>query len=123
MTPVSGCGVVSKLRRIATLKELRAKKAVKFSYRQEGISREGFVAVFEGQVVAYENVCRHVPITLDYGEGRFFDGGEKSFICQTHGATYEPLTGNCIAGPCVGASLKPLTVQVCDDAVWFQEPA
>lgn len=120
---IGGCGVVSNLRRITTLKELKEKKAVKFNYRQEGISREGFVAIFEGQVVAYENVCRHVPITLDYGDGKFFDGGEKNFICQTHGATYEPLTGKCIAGPCMGASLKRLTVEVRDDAVWFQDPA
>ena len=110
------------MRRLTTLSELKKEKAVKFSFRQEGISREGFVAIFEGQVVAYENVCRHVPITLDYGDGKFFDGGEKNFICQTHGATYEPLTGKCIAGPCVGASLKPLKVEVVGDDVMFQDP-
>ena len=110
------------MRRLTTLSELKKKKAVKFSFRQEGISREGFVAIFEGQVVAYENVCRHVPITLDYGDGKFFDGGEKNFICQTHGATYEPLTGKCIAGPCVGASLKPLKVEVVGNEVLFQDP-
>jgi nitrite reductase/ring-hydroxylating ferredoxin subunit len=111
------------MRRIASLAELNAKKAIKFGYRQEGIPREGFVAIFKGQVVAYENVCRHIPISLDYGDGRFFDPEEGHFICQTHGATYEPLSGECIAGPCVGASLKPLQIEVRDDAVWFQEPA
>jgi nitrite reductase/ring-hydroxylating ferredoxin subunit len=110
------------MRRLTTLEELRAKRAIKFSYRQEGISREGFVAIFEGRVVAYENVCRHVPIALDYGDGKFFNSGESHFICQTHGATYEPLTGKCIAGPCVGASLKPLKVELVGEEVMFQDP-
>ena len=56
------------------------------------------------------------------GMENFFDGGEKNFICQTHGATYEPLTGKCIAGPCVGASLKPLKVEVVGNEVLFQDP-
>ena len=110
------------MRRISSLSELRAKKAIKFSYRQEGISREGFVALFQEQVVAYENVCRHVPITLDYGDARFFNSNETHFVCQTHGATYEPMTGKCIEGPCVGASLKPLVVELRGEEIWFQDP-
>lgn len=111
------------MRRIATLAELNENGALKFSYRQEGIPREGFVAVFQGQVVAYENVCRHIPITLDYGDSRFFNSAGTHFVCQTHGATYEPLSGECIAGPCTGASLKPLRIEIRDGAVWFQDPA
>ena len=116
-----GSRVFSGMRRITSLSELREKKAIKFSYRQEGISREGFVALFEGRVVAYENVCRHVPITLDYGDVRFFNGEESHFVCQTHGATYEPLSGRCVAGPCVGASLKPLAVELRGEEIWFQD--
>ena len=107
------------MRQITTLTALRAKKAIKFRYRQEGIAREGFVAIFGEQVVAYENVCWHVPITLDYGDARFFNAEGSHFVCQTHGATYEPLTGKCIAGPCVGASLKRLEVEVKSEEVWF----
>ena len=61
-------------RLLCTLDELREKRTWKFSFRQEGIEREGFVAWFEGQAVAYENVCRHIPISLDYGDARFFNG-------------------------------------------------
>jgi nitrite reductase/ring-hydroxylating ferredoxin subunit len=107
---------------LASISELRERKAIKFTYRQEGISREGFVAFFEGNVVAYENVCRHVPITLDYGDGRFFNAAESHFVCRTHGATYEPLTGICIAGPCLGASLKRLPIEVVGEEIWFHEP-
>lgn len=109
-------------RRLASVEDLQEGRTVKFSYKQEGITREGFVACYAGRVVAYENVCRHIPITLDYGDGRFFNAEGSHFVCQTHGATYEPLTGKCIAGPCVGASLKPLEVEVIEGVVWFEEP-
>jgi nitrite reductase/ring-hydroxylating ferredoxin subunit len=111
------------MRKLISLADLQAQGSFKFHYRQEGIPREGFVAFFAGQVVAYENVCRHVPITLDYGDARFFNAQGTHFICRTHGATYEPLTGKCIAGPCTGASLKPLHVELRDEAIWFQDPA
>ncbi len=109
-------------RLLASLEELQRSKTLKFTFRQEGISREGFIAWFDGQLVAYENVCRHVPISLDYGDGRFFNSQQTHFVCQTHGATYEPLTGKCIAGPCVGASLKSLKVVLHEGSIWFDEP-
>jgi nitrite reductase/ring-hydroxylating ferredoxin subunit len=96
--------------RLASLEALQQHGTIKFTYLDEGISREGFLACVEGQVVCYENVCRHIPITLDYGDGRFFTPDGKFFICQTHGATYEPLTGKCVAGPCPGTFLKKLAV-------------
>ena len=116
-----GCNAeVRKL--LASLEELKRKQTLKFTYREEGISREGFLVFFKGEVVAYENVCRHIPISLDYGDARFFNAEHTHFVCQTHGATYEPLTGECIAGPCVGASLKPLKIEVIADEIWFEEP-
>jgi len=106
--------------RIGTIAELQARGALKFAYRDgDGIAREGFAALFEGQVVAYENACRHVPITLDYGDGKFYTPDGHHFICQTHGATYEPLTGLCIAGPCPGAALKRLKVVAEGEAIWL----
>ena len=110
-------------RRLASLPELIARNTLKFTYKEEGISREAFLAWFDNQVVCYQNVCRHIPITLDYGDGRFFNSEGTHFVCQTHGATYEPLTGKCIAGPCVGASLKPLRVEVVEGEIWWEEPA
>ena len=104
---------------IARLADLERKQAVKFKYRREGISRDGFAALFEGQVIVYENICRHLPISIDYGDGRFFTGDGKEIICQTHGAIYEPLSGLCTRGPCEGASLHKIHFEVRDGAVWI----
>ena len=106
-------------RRLASLTGLIARRTIKFSYLDEdGVSREAFLVWFDGQVRCYQNVCRHIPITLDYGDGRFFNSEGTHLVCQTHGATYEPLTGQCIAGPCVGAFLKPLPVELIGDEIW-----
>ena len=80
---------------------------------------DAFVANFKGDIVAYENLCRHLPITLDYGDGEIFSSAGSLFVCQTHGAFYEPKTGLCIAGPCTGASLIPLETEQSDGHIFL----
>jgi nitrite reductase/ring-hydroxylating ferredoxin subunit len=98
-------------------------RVMKFRYRVEGIGREGFVLRWQGVLVAYENVCRHLPLPLDAGTGHFLAPDGPGLVCQMHGAEYEPLTGRCMRGPCAGASLKPLRVEVVDGSVWLLLPA
>lgn len=105
---------------IAGLNELQKKRSVKFKFRRDGISRDGFAAMVDGQVIAFENVCRHLPLTIDYGDNQFFTGDGKAIICKTHGAVYEPLTGLCTEGPCKGASLFKVPFEVRDGSVWIE---
>jgi nitrite reductase/ring-hydroxylating ferredoxin subunit len=105
---------------IAALDDLRRRQSVKFKFRRDGISRDGFAALFNGQVIVYENVCRHLPLSIDYGDNRFFTGDGKQIICKTHGAVYEPLTGLCTEGPCKGASLFKIPFEVRDGKVWTE---
>ncbi len=102
---------------LARLEDLKRRGTIKFTFREDGIQRQGFLVYYQGEVVGYENVCRHIAITLDYGDGEFFDGEGTHLVCQTHGATYEPLSGLCIAGPCVGASLRKLELVLADGVV------
>jgi nitrite reductase/ring-hydroxylating ferredoxin subunit len=97
---------------LARLEDLKRRRTIKFVFSEEGIQRHGFLVYLDGQVAAYENVCRHIPMALDYGDGEFFTAEGKHLICQTHGATYDPLTGKCIAGPCAGAGLRKLDVRI-----------
>lgn len=100
--------------------DLAEGRTLRFRYKVDGIEREGFLARYQGQWVAYENRCRHQPVPLDYGDGRFFSQDGSQFLCQSHGATYEPLTGECVHGPCAGAKLVSLPVAVRDGAVWLE---
>ena len=44
---------------------------------------------------------------MDWQPGEFLDRDLEFIICSTHGATYEPLTGRCAGGPCVGIVVWP----------------
>ena len=105
--------------RIAPANELAEGQTLKFEFEREGISREGFIARYQGQLVAYENVCRHLPLTLDYGDNRFFTRNGQHFVCQNHGALFDPGSGLCTRGPCEGASLKPLKIEEQENTIWF----
>lgn len=76
-----------------------------------GRPARAFVLRYDGQLCAYLNQCAHVPTEMDWQEGEFLDMDKRFILCSIHGATYEPETGQCIAGPCVGARLKPVQVQ------------
>ncbi len=62
-------------------------------------------------LVAYRNRCAHVSFDLDMGTGQFWSARLGRIYCRTHGACYEPHTGRCDQGPCVGASLEKFEVE------------
>lgn len=58
---------------------------------------------------AWLNVCPHAGRRLDWAPGRFLvDQGR--LVCAAHGAIFEMTHGECIAGPCRGASLVAVVV-------------
>ena len=104
--------------KIARAENIAEGGTVKFPFTRGGRPMEGFLARFQGKLVAYENQCRHLPLHLDYESGRFFNAEGDHFICQTHNAIYEPLTGLCVRGPCEGESLKSLKIEIVEGEVW-----
>ena len=72
---------------------------------------------FDGQAHAAINICPHRGTSLDWQPGEVFEESGLYLICATHGAMFDPDTGLCIAGPCVGAQLQKLPVQVVDGRV------
>lgn len=85
-----------------------------------GRPARAFVLRFDGQVVAYLNQCAHVAAEMDWQEGEFLDADKRYIICAIHGATYEPRSGLCVAGPCAGARLRTLHVSEADGRVsWY----
>ena len=83
-----------------------------FSFRDPcGLMTDGFVLMWEGALVAFVNRCPHQPLTLDYGDGEFLDEENRLLLCRNHGALFEPATGKCVDGPCLGAHLERLEVK------------
>jgi nitrite reductase/ring-hydroxylating ferredoxin subunit len=90
---------------------------VRFEMGGDSTSHPAFAIRFAGRVHAYRNRCAHVGVELDWQPGRFFDADGIVLICSTHGALYDPATGDCRGGPCRGAGLEPVPVEEIDGLV------
>jgi nitrite reductase/ring-hydroxylating ferredoxin subunit len=90
---------------------------VRFVVQRAGGPHPAFAIRFGGMVYAYLNRCAHVGVELDWQPGRFFDADGMVLICSTHGALYDPATGDCRGGPCRGAGLEPVAVEEIDGQV------
>ena len=69
------------------------------------------------RVAGYLNSCPHLGTPLNFLEHRFLTSDRARIQCATHGAQFEPITGLCIQGPCLGAHLKPVPVEVAGETV------
>lgn len=93
---------------------------VRFPLPELGEHATGFVVRMFGRPYAYVNRCEHMPVELDWEEGKFFDLTKTYLICATHGAHYEVSTGYCSMGPCKGKSLQALQVVERDGGIYLE---
>jgi nitrite reductase/ring-hydroxylating ferredoxin subunit len=80
--------------------------AVPFDVVYGGQTCRAFAVRYEGHVHAYLNRCAHVAMEMDWQPNRFFDDSGRWLLCGTHGAVYQPDTGECGGGPCRGGLVK-----------------
>tara|TARA_B100000795_G_scaffold246680_1_gene212529 strand:- start:171 stop:509 length:339 start_codon:yes stop_codon:yes gene_type:complete len=88
---------------------------VKFTFLEYGEKQSGFVVFFDAKYYAYRNKCQHLAVELDWDNNEFFEEEEKFIVCATHGAIYEPSSGNCIMGPCAGKKLETIDLEILQD--------
>lgn len=69
-------------------------------------------------VRAWLNICPHAGRRLDWAPGKFLMSKDGLLVCAAHGASFELGAGACVAGPCRGDSLRAVTVDVVDGAVF-----
>jgi nitrite reductase/ring-hydroxylating ferredoxin subunit len=81
----------------------------------------GFVVRQQGQVYAYLNRCPHARHPLSWKPDSFLSADSSLIQCSSHGARFEIATGACMGGPCNGAALRSLPVQVQDGCVVLLE--
>lgn len=75
-------------------------------------ARSALVGRVAGRLLAYANLCRHLAVPLDFGDGDVHNDGSTELHCRRHGAIFDAGSGACTAGPCVGRSLWPIDVEV-----------
>jgi nitrite reductase/ring-hydroxylating ferredoxin subunit len=63
-------------------------------------------------VYAYVNSCPHTGSPLDWNEHDFLSLDKHYIQCAMHAALFRITDGLCIAGPCAGAGLASVPVEV-----------
>jgi nitrite reductase/ring-hydroxylating ferredoxin subunit len=81
--------------------------------------RDTVVALrWQGQVRVYRNSCPHWQVPMQYRKDRFMSGDGQHIVCFAHGALFQPDSGLCVQGACLGQSLQRLEASLRDDGNW-----
>lgn len=107
---------------VGSVEEIDHGTSKKFTLRRGQRELEGLLVNFQGNLFAYVNRCPHTGITLDWVNNQFFSSDRRYLMCATHGAVFEPPTGECIWGPCVGLSLQSVPIEIDDGQVYARLP-
>jgi len=107
---------------VGTLGELGHGTIKKFTMRRGRRDFEALLVNYQGNHFAYVNRCPHTGITLDWVNNQFFSSDNRYIMCATHGAVFEPPSGECVWGPCVGLSLQSLPIVIDDGQIYARLP-
>ena len=107
---------------VGTLGELEHGTSKKFTMRRGGRDLEALLLNYQGNHFAYVNRCPHTGITLDWVNNQFFSSDNRYIMCATHGAVFEPPSGECVWGPCLGLSLQSLPIVIDDGQIYARLP-
>ena len=117
---------VNKMIRICDCETIRREKTYAFDlYRSDRTTprlhaKKGVLVIDEqGNLQAFVNECKHLPIPLDAGTHAFLDKTSKYLMCKTHGALFRRGDGKCIQGPCKGKYLARIHIKKQGDDIFF----
>jgi nitrite reductase/ring-hydroxylating ferredoxin subunit len=117
--PVGASGAAAAQRVCAGADLAERGRAVVWDVLEYGRPVRAFVLRFDGVVRAYLNRCAHVPAEMDWQPGEFLDLDRRVILCSIHGASYDPVSGRCVGGPCAHGRLTPLAVHESDAQVYW----
>ena len=90
-----------------------------FSVQHGGARVDGFIVRRANEFFAYRNSCPHTGSPLDWVDHQFLDIDGELIQCAVHDARFLIATGECISGPCPGASLEALAIRVQGDSIYL----
>jgi nitrite reductase/ring-hydroxylating ferredoxin subunit len=76
------------------------------------------VCAAAGEIVAYFNRCPHTGASLNWQPDQFLDHAGSYIQCSNHDALFRIDDGVCIAGPCIGQSLTPFSLEIRNGSVF-----
>jgi len=97
-------------------KELAESTYRRMDVRYAGESSSVIVFRFQGQCLAYRNLCVHMPRELDCER----DTGQK-LRCSMHGIVYDPFTGASLSTMCHQERLTPVKIIEDETGIWIKD--
>ena len=73
---------------------------------------EMFILRRDDGLFTYVNDCPHARSPLDWRPGEFLTRDKSLIQCTMHGARFRIEDGVCVGGPCPGASLTKVSIDV-----------
>lgn len=71
-----------------------------------------------GEVFVYRNRCPHRGVQLEWKADQFLDPSASLIQCARHGALFLIESGECVAGPCEGQTLRPIDSREDGEGIW-----
>lgn len=74
------------------------------------------------QLRAWRDACPHHDTPLPWRRDAYLDASGRHIVCAAHGALFDPLTGTCTLGPCLGDALTPVAIDMHSDGSLYLAP-
>lgn len=72
-----------------------------------------FVVRVGSALHAYRDACPHYGDTpMAWRNDGYLNARRNRIVCHAHGAQFDIATGECLLGPCLGQSLRPIELSV-----------
>ena len=84
---------------------------------------EVILVLRDAQVYAWQNICPHLGINLEFNPDEFMDCEQHYLVCSNHGALFQVEDGRCVAGPCQGESLLSVPISIVSGEIRLAETA
>jgi nitrite reductase/ring-hydroxylating ferredoxin subunit len=102
---------------LCRLEDIAVLGAIELNWGESDWPLSFFVVRIDGEVYGYLNRCPHAGHELNLRPNDFLTREGDLIMCRSHGAQFRIDDGFCVAGPCPGASLKSIGVDVVDGFV------
>jgi nitrite reductase/ring-hydroxylating ferredoxin subunit len=98
--------------RVCAIDDLEDPGSCEFEWGEGGWPLGIFVVRRGDEVFGYLNRCPHAGHALNWQPDRFLTKERDLILCQSHGARFTLDEGLCVLGPCPGASLRTVPLQL-----------
>ncbi|WP_085026385.1 Rieske (2Fe-2S) protein [Ensifer aridi] len=81
-----------------------------------GSRRKVIVTRRDGRLIGWLDACPHYPggTPMAWKSDAYLNGEGTHLACHSHGALFDPETGECVLGPCLGQRLTKVELTVTD---------